>query len=193
MSEENIKLKEIYEIKCPNCKDGMIQIFQTEYDLPDEDKMLFIKLKCDSCNFLKTDVIPMTARTEPGRSILKVTEEADLQSKIYRSPSAKLKIPELELIVNPGPHAEFYFTNIEGILHRFENAVITYKNSLEKEDPERDEILSILEDLGKAMKGEFPFTLIIEDPGGGSYIIPQKKEKYNFTKLDISKEEINED
>lgn len=188
MSDETRDSNESYEFRCPKCKDGLIHISQTEYDLPDEDKMLIIKLECDNCSFLKRDIIPMTARTEPGRSILKVKEEVDLKSKIYRSPSAKLEIPELELMVNPGPYADFYFTNVEGILLRFEKAVNTYKNSLEDIDPERNEVIEILKELKDAMAGEKSFTLIIEDAGGGSYIIPENKERYSFEKLDILEE-----
>lgn len=187
MSEDNIGINEIYEFKCPKCEKGTIHIFQTEYDLPDEDKMLIIKLECDNCSFSKNDIIPLTTRTDPGRTELQVTGESDLQSKIYRSPSAKLEIPELELIVNPGPYADFYFTNVEGILLRFENAVSTYKNSLEEGDLEKKHVIEILNDLQKAKNGELSFTLIIEDPGGGSYIIPENKEKCTFKKLDTPK------
>ncbi|TXT66859.1 MAG: ZPR1 zinc-finger domain protein [Promethearchaeota archaeon] len=184
MSDETRYSNESYEFRCPKCKEGLIQISQTEYDLPDEDKMLIIKLECSKCDFLKTDIIPMTARTEPGRSILKVKEEADLRSKIYRSPSAKLEVPELELMVNPGPYADFYFTNVEGILLRFEKAVTTYKNSLNETDPKKKEVITLLNDMKKAMNGQMPFTLIIEDTGGGSYIIPENKQNYKFLKLD---------
>ena len=104
----------------------MIEITKTEYDLPDEDKMLILKFECNNCNFHKNDIIPLTTRIEPGISSLKVTKESDLKSKIYRSPTGKLEIPELEVIVTPGPSAQFYFTNIQGILMRFEDAVNIY-------------------------------------------------------------------
>jgi C4-type Zn-finger protein len=34
------------------------------------------------------------------------------------------------------------------------------------------------------MNGEFKFTLIITDTGGGSYIIPEDESKYSFQKLE---------
>ena len=34
------------------------------------------------------------------------------------------------------------------------------------------------------MKGEFKFTLIITDTGGGSYIIPEDESKYSFQKFE---------
>jgi zinc finger protein len=183
MSEKARKTEETFSFKCPACAVGSIKILKTEYDLPDGDKMLIINFECDKCNYHKNDIIPLTTRMEPGIMTLKVTNENDLKSKIYRSPTAKLEIPELELIVEPGPRADFYYTNVEGILFRFEEAVSFYKKTLKSDDPEITEIDNILNDLRKAINEEFSFTLIITDKIGGSYIIPQDISKYQFQKL----------
>ena len=90
----------------------------------------------------------------------------------------------MELFVEPGPRADFYFTNVEGILFRFENAVSIYRKNLEDDDVQIEEIDKILQDLQKASKGEFKFTLIITDSGGGSYIIPEDESKYSFEKFE---------
>ena len=184
MSEEARKGMEEFSFKCPACKNGMIKISKTVYDLPDKDKMLIIKFECDKCNFSKNDIIPLTTNFEPGILSLKVTCEDDLKSKIYRSPVGKLEIPELEIIVEPGPSAGFFYTNVEGILDRFEQAVRIYYKNLEENDIEKDEIEEILKDIEKAKAGNLNFTLKITDMGGGSYIIPQDESKYSFQKID---------
>ena len=183
MSEKSSNKEVKFSFKCPSCDNGVITIDKTEYDLPDGDKMLIIKFFCDTCNYHKNDIIPMTTRMDPGIMTLQILDENDLKSKIYRSPTGKLEIPELELIVEPGPMADFYYTNVEGILFRFEEAVSIYKNNLERNDPELNEIEEILGDLKKAVNGELMFTLKITDPGGGSYIIPQDASRYTFQKL----------
>ncbi len=170
-------------LRCPKCKEGIIEISKTIYNLPDNDKMLLIKLECNKCDFINKDIIPITTRTEPGISQLKITNEKDLISKVYRSPTAKIEIPELELEAEPGPAAPFYFTNIEGILNRFEKAVISYKNALVADQLETKDIDVILENIKKAYDGNFSFTLKIIDQSGGSYIIPEDKSKYSFIKL----------
>jgi len=177
----------VYSFKCPSCGIGTIDIIKSIYDLPDGDKMLILKFECGNCNFHKNDVIPLTTNMDPGIMTLKVTNEEDLKSKIYRSPLGKLEIPELELIVEPGPRADFYYTNVEGILYRFESAVSIYRKNLENNDPELNEIDDILNNLKKALEGNYEFTLILTDPQGGSYIIPQNKSKYKFEKLGIEK------
>jgi len=151
--------------------------------------MLLIKFECNVCNFSNNDVIPLTTNNTPGIMTLKVSNENDLNSKIYRSPVGKLEIPELELFVVPGPNADFYYTNVEGILYRFENAVLIYRKNLEEDDAQIKEIDKILHDLHEAMKGEFKFTLIITDTGGGSYIIPQDESKYQF--IGIKEDDFN--
>jgi zinc finger protein len=184
MSEKARESTEEYSFKCPACNDGTIEITKTTYDLPDEDKMLIIKFECSQCNFSNNDIIPLTTKFEPGIISLRITNEEDLKSKIYRSPVGKLEIPELEVIVEPGPSADFYYTNVEGILDRFERAVRIYRNDLDSNDPQKEGIEEILKDLRKAKMGDFEFTLMITDPGGGSYIIPMDNSKYSFQKLD---------
>ncbi|MHA2281066.1 MAG: ZPR1 zinc finger domain-containing protein [Promethearchaeota archaeon] len=175
--------QEEFSIKCPACTQGIIKINKTVYDLPDKDKMLMLKFECDKCSFLKNDIIPLTTNMDSGIMTLEVTNEADLKSKIYRSPMGKIEIPDLELVVEPGPRADFYFTNVEGILLRFEKAVSIYRNNIEEDDQQVIEIEELLNDLKKAMKGQLKFTLVITDTQGGSYIIPHDKSKYTFEKL----------
>jgi len=182
---EKSKNEEVeFSFKCPSCEKGKIKILKTTYDVPDGDKMLLIKFECNTCNFTNNDIIPLTTNNTPGIMTLRVSNENDLKSKIYRSPVGRLEIPELELFVEPGPRADFYYTNVEGILFRFENAVTIYRKNLEKDDVQIEEIDKILQDLHKALKGEFKFTLIITDTGGGSYIIPEDELKYSFEKLE---------
>ncbi|MFX1279535.1 MAG: ZPR1 zinc finger domain-containing protein [Promethearchaeota archaeon] len=184
MSKEKRNSETIYSFQCPLCEKGTVDIVRNFYDLPDGDKMLILKFECTNCNFHKNDIIPLTTKMDPGIITLKVTNENDLKSKIYRSPTGKLEIPELELLVEPGPRADFYYTNVEGILHRFESAVSIYRNNLKEGDSELQEIEDILNQLHQALEGKFPFTLKITDIGGGSYIIPQDTSKYKFEKVD---------
>jgi len=189
LSEKSKNDEVEFSFKCPSCDKGQIKILKTTYDVPDGDKMLLIKFECNACNFSNNDVIPLTTNNTPGIMTLKVSNENDLKSKIYRSPVGKLEIPELELFVVPGPNADFYYTNVEGILYRFENAVLIYRKNLEEDDAQIKEIDKILHDLHEAMKGEFKFTLIITDTGGGSYIIPQDESKYQF--IGIKEDDFN--
>jgi zinc finger protein len=180
MSKLSKDTEEQFSFKCPSCSEGKIVVTKTVYDLPDKDQMLIIKFECDTCNFTNNDIIPLTTNLEPGIKILKIKSEDDLKSKIYRSPAGSLEIPELELSVEPGPSANFYYTNVEGILDRFERAVLVYLNNIPNSDPEKEEVQDLLEKIVKAKKGERAITLKLTDNEGGSYIIPQKGSNYKF-------------
>ena len=184
MTNKKRNNKLVYSFKCPSCQEGIVAIIKSIYDLPDGDKMLILKFECNTCNFHKNDVIPLTTNMKPGIMTLQIFDEEDLKSKIYRSPVGKLEIPELELIVEPGPRADFYYTNVQGILFRFENAVSIYSKNLEEVDPEKSEINELMFNLKQAIDGKFKFTLKITDPEGGSYIIPQDESKYTFEKIE---------
>jgi len=99
MSEKSKETEEEFSFKCPSCNEGQLTLKKTIYELPDKDQMLIIKFECNKCNFTNNDIIPLTTNLEPGIHILKIEEEADLKSKVYRSPIATLEIPELELVV----------------------------------------------------------------------------------------------
>lgn len=180
MSEKAKESEESFSFKCPSCNKGQIKISKVIYDLKDGDQMLILSFRCDTCDYATNDIIPLSTNMKPGVMILKVKNEKDLKSKIYRSPTGMLEIPELELKVEPGPRADFYFTNVEGILLRFESAVRIYRNNLENNDPQMREIDQILKDLEKALKGTLPFVLKITDLAGGSYIIPEEGTECRF-------------
>ena len=60
MTKENRNSEIIYTFKCPSCEEGIINIIRSIYDLPDGDKMLILKFECNTCDFNKNDIIPLT-------------------------------------------------------------------------------------------------------------------------------------
>lgn len=154
---------------CPICKKGRLVLSKHIHELPDGDKYLIMKFECDKCDFTKNDLIPVETPIKPGKFILNVNEKEDLKSKVFRSSSGVLEIPELEMEIEPGPAADFYITNIEGVLFRMKDAVSFFKKGLSEEN---QKVNKILENIDRAINGEFKFTLIITDELGGSYIVP---------------------
>ncbi len=173
-----------FTLNCPVCEKGILEITSHVHDLPDKDKMLLISFNCNQCGFHKNDIIPLVTNIEPGIKTLRVSNSEDLKSKIYRSPTGKIEIPELELEVEPGPQADFYYTNVEGILDRFRNAVLIYQNQIPADDSEQKSIDQTLSDLDNAITGELQFTLILTDLEGGSYIIPVDETKFRYKKVE---------
>ena len=103
-----------------------------------------------------------------------------------RSQSATVIIPEAGVKVEPGPKSEGYVTNVEGVLTRFEDAVIKALNLFEDgESPKNAK--STLEYIRELKKGNETATLIILDPFGQSNVVSDSVEIF-----DIPEEELHE-
>jgi len=164
-------LEEINEmiITCPTCheKESAKSIMK-EIEIPHFGKVLETTIVCENCNYKHNDVIALEQK-EPAKHQLKITKKT-LSSRVVRSQSATVSIPEIGVKVEPGPKSEGYVSNVEGIIVRFENAVkralnlFSDKDSLEKAE-------NILEKLDELKKGKIEAELIIEDPFGQSNIV----------------------
>jgi zinc finger protein len=92
--------------------------------------------------------------------------------------SAAIEIPELGVRIDPGPVCQGFVSNVEGVLDRIEEVVkgaLRWGNEVEKENA-----VALLADMARVKTGNFPITLIVEDPCGNSGIESERvvKEKY---------------
>ena len=154
-------------ISCPSCGNE-INVVTALYDTPYFGKILITSMSCD-CGFRHSDSFSAEIK-DPVRFKLEVNRDT-LFSKVVRSTSATLRIPELGLTMEPGPASQGFITNVEGVLIRFQEIVEMAKrwNSDSEDAVKRCEY--ILEKLKKAMEGEEMLTLILEDPYGNSAIV----------------------
>jgi len=76
------------------------------------------------------------------------------------------------LKVEPGPKSEGYVSNVEGILNRFESAVLrAIKLEGDEIDPDvQENALNIIENLTRIKLGELSALMVLEDPFGNSVI-----------------------
>jgi len=106
---------------------------------------------------------------EPVRYEFSVSGQEDLDTRVVRSTTGLLQIPELGILVEPGPACEGFISNIEGVLQRFEEVMDRILTWAEGE--ERDNALALKEKILEARDGKVPFTLIVQDVDGNSAII----------------------
>jgi len=133
---------------------------------------MYITALCD-CSFRFADTMILTQK-EPVRYEMTVETIDDLDARIVRSTSGTIRIPELGIEVEPGMISDSYVTNIEGVLDRIQNVVITASKWV-KDDEEKYAISqNILKKMNDARLGKQKLTIIIEDPLGNSAIISDK-------------------
>ena len=97
---------------------------------------------------------------------------------------ATVKLPHIASIT-PGPAAQGYVTNVEGILNRVKYQVEVARDS-EEDETEKKKAKNLLKKLLNITWGKEKQKLIIEDPSGNSAIISDKAIK---SQLKVKKEE----
>ena len=182
MIRREIILNEM-KIDCPvcECKNSMIVITKTE-NIPYFGEIMESTAKCHDCGYKHSDIMCLEQK-EPVRYELKV-DKSNLNARVIRSQSATISIPELGLKVEPGPRSQGYVSNIEGVLTRFHDAVITAMNLVEDEQS-KENASNILKELERVKNGEDTVTVIIEDPFGHSIIIHEDALKRELTLEEI--------
>jgi len=170
--------------RCPVCDHSTLKVTVKEYETPYFGKTLLYSSLCRNCGFRKSWSYSLETRP-PRRYTLSVSEPSDLSSRVIKSSSACVKIPELNFSLESKMASESLITNVEGILQRVKSATITLSSWADSHE-KREKIEKILSDVNKAIAGELPFTLILEDPSGLSAIEPIHPKKLKVEKLSLS-------
>ena len=167
-------MKAITTSSCPICNAEIIFDWETK-DIPHFGEAMIIAGVCESCGFRVSDTI-LLSQGEPVRYAITIEEPADLNARVIRSTSGTIRIPELGIDVEPGPASEAYISNVEGVLQKIRDIVVfATKSAMDagaEENVRRGEY--ILERICRAMEGEGPLTVILEDPLGNSAIVSEK-------------------
>jgi len=189
MNEDNIDFtKEIMYSDCPVCGGvKTLEVTNRTDNIPYFGDMLETAVSCKKCGYQSSDSISLE-HNDPIRYSLKI-DNTKLNTRVAKSQTATITIPDLGLKVEPGPKSQGYVSNVEGILNRFESAVVR-AIKLEGEDIERDvneKALDIIEFITKIKTGEYSTLLILEDPFGNSLIDDDDADKELLTQEEVDK------
>ncbi len=156
---------------CPACGKKTLRTVIVEKELPHFGRAVIVTSKCSSCGYTHTDVMELEDR---GKKVerLRVDSPEKLNYVVVRSSSGRVRIPELELEIHPGPFSNGFITTVEGVLDRFEDATKKFQPESEEERRLKEQAL---DEIRRAKEGKLTFTLEIEDPRGVSGILPPEK------------------
>ncbi|MFH1256426.1 MAG: ZPR1 zinc finger domain-containing protein [Candidatus Diapherotrites archaeon] len=170
-------------IACPECK-AKASMVETVEEVPNFGKVLISTIKCSSCGYRMTDVMSVELRG-PMLFSKKISGPKDIYAKIVRNSSATVEVPELGVKIFPGPKAEGFISNVEGLLERIENAVGIIARS-EKGAKKKNAEKKLAEIL-MAKEGKKKITVKLLDPFGASAIIGGKVTKKKLSKKEAGK------
>ncbi|MFH1751694.1 MAG: ZPR1 zinc finger domain-containing protein [archaeon] len=186
MTKKEKEACESMAIECPSCSNQAIAS-EVEEKVPVFGTVLISSIACNKCGFKLSEVMP-TAEHEPTRYTIKVSDVKDLETKVIKSSTTTLRIPELGVLIEPSPTAEGYFTNIEGVLKRLED--VAKKMSVKTNNDQSDEARLARKELARfteTRKGGINFTLILECPFGSGALIGAKVKKEELDKKQLEK------
>ena len=119
--------------------------------------------------------VEATEEKEPVKYEFEISSEEDMKVRVVKSAQATVKMPHLATIT-PGPAAQGYVTNIEGILNRVKYQIEVAKE-MEEDGEYKKKAKNLLKKILNITWGKEKQKLIIEDPSGNSAIISDKAVK----------------
>jgi zinc finger protein len=167
-------LKAVTTSSCPICNAEITFDWETK-DIPHFGEAMVIAGVCESCGFRLSDTILLN-QGEPVRYTITIEEVEDLNARVIRSTSGTIRLPELGIDVEPGPASDAYISNVEGVLQKVRGIVAFATKSARDAGVEENAVRGecILERIERAMEGEGPLTIVLEDPLGNSAIVSEK-------------------
>lgn len=185
-SEEEIEFEEVENI-CPVCNSKNTKVTQKIMDIPHFPQMWFFNLTCLNCHFTHNDFLNLSIK-EPLRYIYHAENKDDYTSKIVRASNGTIRFPKLGAMIEPGPNAEGFINNIEGVLRDIQGKAKFLLKDAET-NKERKTIIDYVQLLDKYIEENLPIEIIVEDPFGNSSIIPFDETKLEI--IELSEEESN--
>ena len=171
MPNEEAQAEEFEQQSCPLCHEKALILTERETEVPYFGKVYLFSMTCSSCKYHKADV-ESTEQKEPVKFEFEISSEDDMKVRVVKSAEATVKLPHLATI-SPGPAAQGYVTNIEGILNRVKYQIEAAKEAEE----DKKKAKNLLKKLLNITWGKEKQKIIIEDPSGNSAIISDKAVK----------------
>jgi len=167
-------------IPCPSCGRELRLIVNT-YDVPFFERILLTSISCE-CGFKHADSVVLGEK-EPVRYTIRVNRD-NLFTKVIRSTSGTIRIPELGVMIEPGPASQAFITNLEGVLRRVAEIVRVAMKWNEEDEEKVKRCKWILERIDNVIDGDEELTIILEDPFGNSLILSDESFKERLSELE---------
>ncbi|XP_036848620.2 zinc finger protein ZPR1 isoform X2 [Manis javanica] len=166
------------ESLCMNCfRNGMTRLLLTK--IPFFREIIVSSFSCEHCGWSNTEIQSAGRIQDQGvRYTLAVRAQEDMNREVVKTDSATTRIPELDFEI-PAFSQKGALTTVEGLISRAISGLEQDQPTRRaKEDAVAERIDDFIVKLKELKQGASPFTLIIDDPSGNSFVenphAPQK-------------------
>lgn len=190
LNNDEIVENEVYSFpsSCPGCTKPCATNMKM-VRIPHFEEVVIMSTACQACGYRSNEVKSGGKVPEKGRRIkLQVQRREDLSRDILKAEHCSLACPELSLTVEPGTLGG-RFTTVEGLLTQVRDDLrssifdmghasvgggqVTSIDGVGGDSmPAQDKLkwTKFFAQLDQGINGEVPFTLVLEDPMGASYV-----------------------
>ena len=167
-------------------EESSVSMLVNVHEIPYFGEQTELTLACKSCGWRKTDFIAGDGGEPVAWSI--PINASTLDGRVVRSSSCTVRIPELDIEVEPGVAADGYVSNVEGVISRFEDAIGMLMRQAQSEGDMRDvdSCEAFLRRLADAKSGDgHAMSLLLLDPFGHSKIMHDSASSRNLTDEEV--------
>lgn len=177
---------QIFFERCPFCGgENSCQLFGMIHVIPYFGETIESVISCSRCGFKHADVMH-TEEREPRRYEYTVESDEDMRTRVIRSSTGVVEIPELGVSITPGSRSEGFVSNVEGVLERIRQAIERAMIGGEEEGI-RKRAEEKLEFLERLKTGRARCTLVVWDPRGQSAVVHPKARSRPLTEEELNK------
>lgn len=168
-------------VDCPACNSNNTKVTQKIMDIPHFPNMWLFSLVCHECKYKYTDFINLNVK-EPTRYVYHAKNTDDYTTKIIRASNGTIRFPQIGAMIEPGPNAVSFISNVEGVLRDIQGkARFLLSDAVTEEEKQR--ILDFDSMIDEYILKGLPIDVIVEDPFGNSTIVPFNPNKLETEKL----------
>ncbi|KAK6642710.1 hypothetical protein RUM43_004212 [Polyplax serrata] len=160
-----------FETNCSNCN-SPCQTNMKMTNVPYFKEVIIMATNCDACGCRTNEVKSGGGIGPQGMKIeLTVSKPEDYTRDILKSETCSLRIPELDIEVGSAAFGG-RFTTVEGILVAMKEQLCESNTMFQdSQDPEtKKRLKEFMGRLDALIALEKPFTLVMDDPAGNSYV-----------------------
>lgn len=169
--DENKVVNEI-ESLCMNCEEnGITKLLLTV--IPFFKEVILMSFECPHCGLKNSEIQSAGQIQEKAcRYKLRVNSKIDMDRQIVKSEYCVSRFPELDLEI---PAQRGQLTTVEGLLGNVLEDIAIGQDVRKTEQPDAYERIEAFISKGKQMMegNAFPFTIIVDDISGNSWIEPK--------------------
>lgn len=177
-----------FQTQCPECAANCDTNMKMT-NIPHFKEVVIMATNCDACGHKTNEVKSGGGIEDFGVKItVKVHSRDDFSRDVLKSETCNVYIPELDCDVGSAAVGG-RFTTVEGLMNNLKEVLCDngaiFQDSSDEET--RGKFNQFLDQLDAAIRGDTPFTLVLDDPAGNSFVQALADDYKDDTNLELHK------